>query len=102
MNLRSGAVPRSVATNSFIFIILCFKKRLADGQEVRKSGFEEEDSSCSHSAASQLSLLLSGGGGNTRRFLCRCPLQSLSLCHALTTASVLICISADCNTPLVL
>lgn len=41
---------------------MCFEKSLADRQEVRKSGFEEENSSRSHSAASQLSPLLSGGG----------------------------------------
>lgn len=41
---------------------LLFKKSQCDRQEVRRLGFEEEDSSCSHSTASQLSLLLSGGG----------------------------------------
>lgn len=53
-------------TNIFVFIIVHSKKSLANRQEVRKSGFEEENSSCSHSAASQLSPLCSRGGGNTR------------------------------------
>lgn len=45
-----------------LFSLFCYKKSLGDRQDVRKSGFEEENSSCSHSAASQLSPLLSGGG----------------------------------------
>ncbi|KAK5870503.1 hypothetical protein PBY51_003445 [Eleginops maclovinus] len=45
-------------------------------QEVRKSCFEKENSSCSHSAASQLRPQLSGGGG---KYLPLCTIVLLGL-----------------------
>ena len=55
-------------SNKAFPLLFCVLERVSPMlQEVRKSGFKEENSSCSHRAASQLSLLFSEGEGKTRR-----------------------------------